>query len=122
MLETYFNTKLSRKWLTWVIDRIDGVMKLFYMPKTIVSQLVDIESTKFFAFPAPPMPYDVIIKAKNAGTIDASYTVIASPKREPLAATEIEQMKTLKPIEEVVNKLLERQAGGESEPSVHNAA
>ena len=47
-------------------------MKLFYNPRTIISQLADIESMKFYAFDAPPMPYDVIIKAKNAGTIDAS--------------------------------------------------
>jgi hypothetical protein len=104
-----------------VIDRKDGNMKLFYMPKTILSQLADIESMKFAACPAPPMPYDVIIQAKNAGTIDASYTVITSPKQESMTEAEVEQMKALKPIEEVVIRLLERQAGGESEPSVQQA-
>lgn len=122
MVESYFNGKLSRKWLAWIIDRKDSATKLFYMPKTIVSALADIESMKFYAFEAPPMPYDVIIKAKHAGTIDAEYTVIANPKIEPLTPAELEQMKTLKPIDEVVTKLLERQTGGESEPAVQQVA
>jgi hypothetical protein len=118
MVESTFKGNLNRKWLTWVIDRKDGGMKLFYMPKTIVSALADIESMKFYAFDAPPMPYDVTVKAKHAGTIEAEYTVIANPKHEPLTPQELEQMKTLRPIDEVVSKLLERQAGGETETTV----
>lgn len=122
MVESTFKGNLNRKWLAWIIERKDGVTKLFYMPKTIVSHLADIESMKFYAFDAPRMPYDVIIKAKHAGTIDAEYTVIASPKQEPLTADELEQVKTLKRIDEVVSKLMERQAGMVDEPAVHNAA
>jgi hypothetical protein len=122
MVESTFKGNLNRKWLAWVIDRKDGVMKLFYMPKTIIGQLADIESMKFYAFDSPPMPYDVIIKAKHAGTIDAEYTVIADPSRKALTPEELEQMKTLKPIDEVVSKLLERQTGGEQEATIQNAA
>ena len=122
MVESHFNGKLNRKWLTWIIDRKDGQMKLFYMPKTIVSMLADIETVKFYAFDAPPMPYDVTIKAKGAGTIEAEYNVIASPELKPLTAQELEQMKTLKPIDEVVSKLLESQSSTSDEPVVHQAA
>jgi hypothetical protein len=118
MIETTFKGNLNRKWLTWVIDRKDGVMKLFYMPKTILKAIADYENNSFYKFDGTPMPYDIVIKAAHAGTIDAEYTVIASPKREELTAEEKEQMKTLKPIEEVVSKLLAAQAGGETESAV----
>jgi hypothetical protein len=97
-------------------------MKLFYMPKTILKQIADCEDNKFYSFDGAPMPYDVIVKAVNAGTIDAEYTVMASPKREHLTEDEKKQMATLRPIDEVVGKLLESQAGGSEEPTVHRAA
>jgi hypothetical protein len=77
---------------------------------------------RFYAFDGPPMPYDVVVKAKHAGTIGAEYTVIASPKAEPLTAAELEQLKTLKPIDEIVSKLLDRQNGGDTDTSVQQAA
>ena len=98
MVESMFNGKLNRKWLTWVIDRKDGIMKLFYMPKTILKAIADYENNSFYKFDGAPMPYDIIVKAQRAGTIEAEYTVIASPKREDLTTEELEQMKTLKPI------------------------
>jgi hypothetical protein len=61
------------------------------------------------------MPYDIVIKAKNAETIDAEYTVMPKPKRENVTPEELAQIKTLKPIDEVVSKLLANQAGGEME-------
>lgn len=97
-------------------------MKLFYMPKTILKQIADYEDDKFYSFDGAPIPYDVIVKAIHAGTIDAEYTVMASPKREDLTEDEKKQMASLRPIEEVVSKLLEAQAGGSEEPTVQRAA
>jgi hypothetical protein len=126
MLESTFNGKMSRKWLTWIIDRKEekpeARMKLFYMPKTILKAIADYEDNAFYKFEGAPMPYDIIIKAKGAGTIDVEYTVMASPKREELSAEELELMKTLKPIEEVLSKILAAQAGGDSEPAMQQAA
>ncbi len=49
---------------------------------------------------------------------DVSYTVMGSPKREDLTGEKKEQMKTLKPIEDVLSKLLAAQAGSETETAV----
>jgi hypothetical protein len=46
-------------------------MKLFYMPKTILKAIADYENNSFYKFEGAPMPYDVVIKAAHAGTIDA---------------------------------------------------
>ena len=82
MVESHFNRKLSRRWLTVVIDRKDSGAKLFFMPKTILKAVADYQDNefhKFHKFEGAPMPYDVIIKAKNAGTIEGEYTMMASP-------------------------------------------
>lgn len=88
MVESTFKGNLNRKWLTWVIDRKDGIMKLLYMPKTILKAIADYENNSFYKFDGAPMRYDIIIQAVHAGTIDAEYTVITSPKREDLTAEE----------------------------------
>jgi hypothetical protein len=76
----------------------DGVMKLFYMLKTILKQWPITRTMSFYKFSGAPMPYDIIIKAKNAGTIDVEYTAMASSKAEALTVAELEEMKGLKPL------------------------
>jgi hypothetical protein len=117
-IETMFKGNLSRKWLTYVIDRKDKQIKLFFMPKTILKAIADYEDNEYYQFSGAPMPYDVIIKAKNAGTKEVEYTVMASPKKEELTADEQKQLATMKPIEEVLSALLALQSGGETENTV----
>jgi len=122
-IETMFKGNINRKWLTYVLDRKDGnKAKLFFMPRTIVEAIGDCEENNFYKFDTLPMPYDIIIKAKNAGTISAEYTVMASPKPEPLTAEEQAVVKALKPIDEVVARLLEAQSGAGSEAATGAAA
>jgi hypothetical protein len=45
------------------------------------------------------MPHEVVIRAKHPGTIEAEYPVIANPKIESLTQAELEQIRTLKPVE-----------------------
>lgn len=110
-IETMFKGNTSRKWLTYVIDRKDKQIKLFFMPKTIVKAIADYEENEFYKFEKLPMPYDISIKATNAGTIEAEYSVIASPKREEVTEAEFEALKALKPIEEVASALMAAQGG-----------
>src|SRR5262245_4383139 len=106
MIQTMFKGNLNTKWVAWVLDRKDSSkVKLFYMPKTIMEALADYEEEPAYRFDAPPMPYDIIVKAKNASTIDAKYTVIPVTTKTPLTAAEAEEFKAKKPIEEVVAKL-----------------
>jgi hypothetical protein len=120
-IETMFKGNMSRKWLTYIIDRKDGQLKLFFMPKTIVKAIADYEDNEFYKFDKLPMPYDIIIKAQNAGTIEAEYLVIASPKREDLTPAEAEMLKNAKPIDEVISKILESQQPP-SETAISQAA
>jgi hypothetical protein len=118
LIQSTYKGTPTTKFVMWVIDRKDGKVKLFYAPKTIVGYLADLEGNNFYKFDGTPMPYDVVIKAKHAGTIDAEYSIIANPKREPLTGDEEAEFKKQKPIDEVVSKLLETQAGSTDEPAV----
>jgi hypothetical protein len=85
--------------------------------------LTNIGTLKKKPVPTPATSHDIIIKAKARRLrLMASYTVLASPKREPLTLTEVDQMKTLKPIDEVVSKLLAAQAGGDTKAAVQQPA
>jgi hypothetical protein len=119
MVRTMFKGTWNTKWVAWVVDRADGKVKLIYMPKTVVEALADYEEESAFKFDAPPMPYDIIVKARSAGTIDAKYTVIPVTTKKLITEAELAEFKAKKPIEKVVSKLLEMQAGSsDAEPAV----
>lgn len=96
------------KWLVYVLDRKDGQVKLWFMPHIIFKTLRDYQRSEDFAFDEIPMPYDVTVNAKNAGTKDVEYTVMPSPKRSGLTTDEQKQLSAKKPIEDVHRALIEK--------------
>ena len=64
-IETMYQGNVTRKWLTYVVDRKDSLVKLFLMPKTILKAIAAYEDNRYYKFSGAPMPYDVIIKAKH---------------------------------------------------------
>lgn len=90
----------SPKYLCHILDRAEGSKpKLWKMNLTVMRMLADMQASGRFAFDGFPMPYDIEINAKNAGTKEVVYTLLPgmeSPAQVPDKLT---------PCEEVIEKL-----------------
>lgn len=113
----YKGTK-NVKFVTWVLDRKDGVVKPYFMPLTILEQIAGLQLDPDWEFDNVPMPYDINIKAINAGTKEVKYSVIASPNKTELTADEEKAFDEKPRIEEFVQKLAEKEnKGNQSQPN-----
>lgn len=75
--------------VTYIIDRTDGKVKRAELPLAINYSINTLQEDSDFAFEDFPMPYDVKINHDPDNTDPkAKYTVIPSPKQEPLTAEE----------------------------------
>lgn len=112
--EGVYNGKRNFKWLTRVIDDRDGQIKTFFMSHVIFKMLEDFQKEEGYEFDSLPMPYKVNIKAENAGTINAKYNVIASPKRTemtPEQTVALDALKQKDPLEKVQQAIFEKNGG-----------
>lgn len=100
---------ITKKFVMFMIDRKDGKVKPFFAPYTIYKQIASLEVDPFFKFEGMPMPYDINIKVENAGTLNAEYSIQASPNRTDFTPTELAMMKEKGSIEEYVKKLKEQE-------------
>lgn len=82
------NESLTNRWLTWIIDRADEKMKLYNMPYSISKELVSLKTNAEYAFDDFPMPYDITIKVKGAGTKEVEYSVLPARKETPVTEEE----------------------------------
>jgi len=108
MVQSVYQGQPNTKFVAWVLDRADGKIKLYYMPKTVLESISAFEEDEQFGFSSLPMPYDININAKGAGTKEVAYTVLPG-KAGALTPAELDEFKAKKPIDEVVAKLLENQ-------------
>jgi hypothetical protein len=79
MVRPVYQGTPNTKFVCWVIDRKDGDIKLFYMAKTILEAVSALEETPDYAFNKLPMPYDIRVNAKGAGTKEVVYSVFPMP-------------------------------------------
>src|SRR3990167_7426800 len=104
-----YQGKKNFKWLTYALDRADGQVKLFFMPHTIFKAVGDLQKSDDYSFFDLPMPYDVTIQAKGAGTKEVQYTVVPAKKEVLLTKEELKALSEKKPLEEVRKALMEKQ-------------
>lgn len=97
----------SPKFLFYIIDREDGMLKIAEFGYSIVRQLADYQSNPDYAFDAIPS-YDVTIK-KEGQKQKTKYTVIPARKNSELTATEIALASAIKPLCEVVEAFKKRE-------------
>lgn len=100
--------KLQNKWLVWAIDRSDGAVKLYNMPYSITKEIATLQSNEEYVFESFPMPYDITLSAKGAGTKEVEYTVLASRKNTPLTDTEIEILDKQTPPEAILESMKDK--------------
>ena len=94
------DNKPSIKFLCWVIDRKDETLKIAELPYTIVQAVQAYQESPEWTWEGFPMPYDITINAKNAGTTDVVYTVVGSPNKTAVDPKILEALaKESKPIE-----------------------
>lgn len=107
--EEYKLSPARIKFLMYVVDRKDGEIKIAKMPYGIIKSIGALQENQDYAFDGIPMPYDITINAKGAGTKEVEYTVIPSPKLVPLSVEEQENLSKLKSVEEIIERMKEKQ-------------
>jgi len=103
------------KWLCQVIDRNDGKVKPYFMPDTIYKSIEALQLNPDFGFESVPMPYDLVINAKNAGVKEVVYNVMPS-KEKPLSSEDQEALKEAPSVEELQKKVRENEGNRKEEP------
>lgn len=95
------------KSLVWILDRKDNKLKLAKLPYMIAETIAKYETDEDFSFSGFPMPYDIKVNAKNAGTKEVTYTVLPSPVKEldGFVAIELAKQKTPK---EIIERMKEK--------------
>lgn len=78
--------KASVRWLTWVLDYKDNQMKLAKLPHTIFKSLVELQNNPEYKFESLPMPFDITINAKGAGTKEVNYSVVPARANSDIPA------------------------------------
>ena len=101
-------TTKTFKWLLYVIDRVDGTVKPFFMAPTIARMIADLQRSDDYGFDSVPMPYDITVNAKNAGKMTVEYTVMAARQNTPLTLAEEAAVGTAKPLHEFQQTIYEK--------------
>jgi hypothetical protein len=109
--QSEFKGQTNVKFLCWIIDRVDGQIKLYFMPTTILNAIGGLQMSDDFGFEDVPMPYDITIMAKGAGTKEVEYTVVGARQNTPLTEQEQGEFNNKPSIDEVIEKLKEKQSG-----------
>jgi hypothetical protein len=115
-IQNTYNGKSSVKFLTFVWDYAAKQLKLAFFPHTIAKKIADLEINDDFKFSSFPMPYDLEIRAKNAGTIDVEYTVLPARKDSPVPPEALEALAKEKPVTEVRDLIASEQAKKDAVP------
>lgn len=116
-----YQGKKTFKWLCYVVDRVDQKVKPFFMPHTIYKQIEALQGSEDYAFQDVPMPYDLTVQADGAGTKDVKYTLLPARKNSSVTGKEMDDLKALKPLDDLQKALREKngQKADESTGSNH---
>ncbi len=93
---------LINKWLAWIIDRKDGKLKLYNMPFTVSKSIVSLKTNAEYAFEDFPMPFDITLNVKGAGTKEVEYTVLPGRKEFSLTDEEKAALEKESPVEDII--------------------
>ena len=97
------------KFRVWVLDRKDNLIKIAKLPYTIGTLIAKYQTDEDYAFEDFPMPYDIKVNAKNAGTKEVEYTVTPRPQRTDVEASIMEEFAEKTPMAEIVAKMKDKQ-------------
>lgn len=96
------------KYMARVLDRKDNKVKLYKIPFKIFKSIAALEVDEDYKFEGFPMPYDIKLNAKNAGTKEVEYTVMPSPKIVAVGEEVVEFLSKQKPIKDVIKAMQDK--------------
>lgn len=70
--------KRNVRFMCYVYDYVDGIIKLAKLPYKIMQGLQALQASSMTAFSGMPMPYDIDIHAKDAGKTTVVYTILTA--------------------------------------------
>lgn len=100
------DTNISIKGVCWVLQ--DGVIKKAELPYTATKAIRGLQEKPETSFDEFPMPYAVNLTAKNAGSKEVEYFLIASRKDTPIPEEILKELATKPSPEEMVEKMKEK--------------
>jgi hypothetical protein len=104
-----FSTDASPKYWTWAILRETGDFKIVKLPLTVAKQITMLGTDPDYQFSGFPMPYDITVNAKNAGTKEVEYSVVASRQNTDVTPEETEELGKKTPISEIIEKMRDKE-------------
>lgn len=102
---------LSKKWSCWAIDRVESekqnkpVFVIIDLPSTIAKAIREMMDSEEYQFTDFPMPYDITVKAENAGTTAVNYTIMGARTNSEVTEQESEEFAKLTPIDQIIEKM-----------------
>lgn len=97
--------KPKLRYLTWIIDRADGEIKLYEFGHSVFKQLVSLAKDPDYAFEYMP-DYDITINKTGSG-MDTEYAVVAARQNTELTQEEKERIEANPTVGEILAKRLE---------------
>jgi hypothetical protein len=108
--EDSYKGKPNNKWLFHVLDRADGQVKPMFMSPVIFDMLADLQRDPDYEFDTFPMPFDINVKTTDAGTINARYSVIPSPKRAVISPEELALLTSAMPLDDFQRRIYQKRS------------
>ena len=100
--------KVSVKYLVWVLDHKDDKIKLFKAAYGIIQQIQTLASSDDYAFTEMPMPFDININAKGAGSLDVKYTLMPGRINSELPTEVLEKLAKEQTVTAIKEKMKEK--------------
>ena len=112
-LQNTFKGKQSVKFLYWVWDYEAAALKLAFFPRVITEAIANLQASTEYAFTEVPMPYDINIQAKNAGTIDVEYAIIPARANSDVPQAALDALAKEKSIDEARDAIQAQQTSSD---------
>jgi len=106
--------KVSSKWLLWVIDRADSVIKQAELGYSIIKAINELGCSDQFGFESMP-EYDLTINKKGSG-LETEYSVLPDRADTPLTEEEKANVSELDSPEDIVESLKRPEEQTKTEP------
>lgn len=119
-----YNGKPTFKWFRLILDRVDGMVKRYFMPNAVFEQIEALQLNPDYKFEEVPMPYDFTVNAKGAGKKEKEvvYTVVSARANTPLMQAELAAIAEADNVRDIQRELQRAQAekenGGAQETTI----
>lgn len=100
--------KPTAKWLTYIHDHRTDEIAIVKFGYKIMEQLNALQKGEEYAFESFPMPYNIDIQLKDAGTLSAVYSVQASRKNTDVDSKLIESLENKNTPEQIVEAMKDK--------------